>query len=169
MTAGPADDRVRVTIAVDVPVEVAFDVFTRETELWWRRGPRYRNAGDAPGTLAFEPRAGGRLFEEYASAAGRQVHVIGTITTWAPPHRLAFTWRARNFAPGEVTEVAVEFAPTRRGTRVTVEHRGWATIRADHPARHGQAAAAFLANLGRWWGDLLRPLQDRGPGPHFPK
>ena len=41
------------------------------------------------------------------------------------------------------------------GTQVKVTHRGWAALRGDHPARHGQAAPAFIARHGRWWGDLL--------------
>jgi hypothetical protein len=38
---------------------------------------------------------------------------------------------------------------------VTVTHRGWAAIRPDHPARHGQASAEFLRRLGLWWGEQL--------------
>jgi hypothetical protein len=38
---------------------------------------------------------------------------------------------------------------------VTVTHRGWAAIRTDHPARHGQPSAEFLRRLGLWWGDQL--------------
>jgi len=155
--AGPAD-RVVVTITVDVPPAVAFEVFTQETDLWWRRGPRFRIAGRSPGVLAFEPRLGGRLFEQYESAAGPRAHEIGTVLAWEPPTRLVFGWRAANFAPAEHTEVEVRFEPTRRGTRVTVEHRGWAAIRPDHPARHGQVPAAFLAGLGTWWADLMTAL-----------
>lgn len=158
MTA-PAADRAVVTVSVDVPPDVAFDVFTRETDLWWGRGRRYRVGGTSPGVLSFEPRAGGRLFEQYESASGPRAHDIGTVLVWEPPTRLVFEWRAANFAPAERTEVEVRFEPTRRGTRVTVEHRGWAAIRPDHPARHGQEPARFLAELGGWWGDLMSALR----------
>lgn len=154
-----AADRAVVTVTVEVPPETAFDVFTRETDLWWRRGPRFRLAGHHPGTISFEPRAGGRLFEQFESPAGPRAHEIGTVTVWDPPARLVFTWRSSNFAPGESTEVEVRFEPTRRGTRVTVEHRGWAAIRGDHPARHGQPPGPFLATLGGWWGDLMSALR----------
>ena len=49
-----ATDKVRVTTFVAVDPQTAFDVFTRETDLWWRRGPRYRFGGARPGTLMFE-------------------------------------------------------------------------------------------------------------------
>jgi uncharacterized protein YndB with AHSA1/START domain len=148
-------DRAVVTVSVAVPPADAFDVFTRETDLWWRRGVRYRMAGRHPGVLSFEPRAGGRLFEEYDTPAGPRSHHIGDVLVWDPPSRLVFTWRASNFAPGESTEVEVRFEPTRRGTRVTVEHRGWSAIRPDHPVRHAEPPPIFLATLGTWWGDLL--------------
>jgi uncharacterized protein YndB with AHSA1/START domain len=158
-TSTTATDRAVITVVVEVPPQTAFDVFTRETDLWWRQGPRYRIAGRHPGTISFEPRAGGRLFEQYDSPAGPRTHEIGVVTTWAPPSRLIFSWRNSNFAPGESTEVEVRFEPTRRGTRVTVEHRGWAAIRGDHPARHGQPPGPFLAELGGWWGDLMSALR----------
>jgi uncharacterized protein YndB with AHSA1/START domain len=154
-----AADKAVVTVTVDVPPSTAFEVFTQETDLWWRKGMRFRVSGKRPGVLSFEPREGGRLFEQYESAAGSRAHEIGTILVWEPPARLVFEWRAANFAPAERTEVEVRFEPTRRGTRVTVEHRGWAAIRPDHPARHGQAPAAFLAQMGTWWGDQMSSLR----------
>lgn len=154
-----ASDRAVVTVVVEVPPETAFEVFTQETDLWWRRGMRYRMAGHHPGTITFEPRTGGRLFEQYETAAGARAHEIGTVSVWDPPSRLVFSWRNANFAPGESTEVEVRFEPTRRGTRVTVEHRGWSKIRADHPARHEMPPGPFLAELGGWWGDLMSALR----------
>ena len=153
-------DQASVMVTVPVAPNVAFDVFTQETDLWWRRGVRYRVAGRNPGTLAFEPKPGGRLFEQYEGPAGTRVHEAGRITIWEPPERLEFEWRGSNFAPGEVTHVLVTFAPTDSGgTRVTVEHRGFAALRPDHPVRHGQEAAAFIRMIGSWWGDLLTGLR----------
>jgi uncharacterized protein YndB with AHSA1/START domain len=156
MTAG---DVARVMVVVETDPATAFAVFTEETDLWWRRGPQFRIGGTSPGTIAFEPRAGGRLFESYATDAGERVREIGTILAWEPPARLVFEWRNANFAPAEVTEVEVRFERARRGTRVTIEHRGWAALRPDHPARHGLDAPAFVAMLGMWWSDLLTGLR----------
>ena len=154
-----AGDKASAMVTVPVPPEVAFDVFTRETDLWWRKGRGFRVGGRSPGTLQFEPKLGGRLFEEYEGPAGPRVHETGKITAWEPPTRLAFEWRGGNFEPGEVTHVVVTFVPTATGTRVTVEHSGFAALRPDHPARHGEAVAVFIGRLGRWWGELLTSLR----------
>lgn len=158
--APPPGDIARVSAMVAVPPAEAFDIFTRETDLWWRRGVRFRAGGRAPGALHFEPGVGGRLFEEFTNDTGTHLVEFGRIVVWEPPARLVFEWRAVNFAPGEKTEVDVCFEPAGRGTRVTVVHRGWSSLRADHPVRHGEATAVFLRRLGLWWGDLLSALRE---------
>ncbi|MBX7196169.1 MAG: SRPBCC domain-containing protein [Sandaracinaceae bacterium] len=106
--------------------------------------------------MHLEPKLGGRLFETFHVPSGAErVQETGRITTWEPPSRVVLAWRLSNFAPDETTEVEVTFEPTRSGTNVTVTHRGWATIRPDHPARHGQEMRAFTRSLGAWWGDLV--------------
>lgn len=148
-------DKVTVTAFIAVSPAAAFEVFTTEIDQWWRRGPRYRVAGKQPGVLHLEPRLGGRLFEAYAQG---QLHEAGTITAWEPPSHLAFTWRSIAFVPGETTTVDIRFIASGAGTRVTLEHRGWSTIRGDHPVRHGKPSAVFIADLGMWWAGLLRAL-----------
>jgi uncharacterized protein YndB with AHSA1/START domain len=148
-------DRARVTTHVAVDPADAFEVFTEETDLWWRRGPRYRFGGKQTGTLRFEPGVGGRLIEVFDGGDTR-AHEVGKILVWEPARRLVFEWRNRNFAPGEKTEVEVVFEPTDGGTRVTVEHRGWSAVREDHPSRHGLGSGdAFTSMIGYWWGDLV--------------
>ena len=157
MTSAPssAGDRARATVTVAVPPERAFRLFTEEINLWWRRGPRFRNVRGDQGIICMEPRVGGRVFESMGSAANEIVIEVGQVIVWEPPLRLVFEWRASNFAPTERTEVEVAFAPSPSGTRVTVEHRGWSAIRADHPVRHGQDVAAFIRTMGLWWGDQM--------------
>jgi len=153
-------DKVRVTVTVDAPPAVAFELFTAETDLWWRRGPQYRIAGRAPGVIRFEPFEGGRLLEEVETPGGARVFECGRIVAWQPPGRLLFAWRAVNFAPGESTEVEVLFEPASGGrTRVTIEHRGWTAIRPDHPVRHGQPVDGFVQQMGLWWGGLATALR----------
>jgi len=135
-------------------------VFTEEIDQWWRRGPQYRLSGRSPGALTFEPRAGGRLFETYETASGPQLMQFGLIKVWDPPTRLVFAWRNANFASGESTEVEVLFEPSANGTRVTLHHRGWASLRAGHPARHGLEGAAVSRMIGLWWGELLTSLRE---------
>ena len=56
-----ATDRVRVTTVVAVEPAEAFELFTADVDLWWRRGPRFRADGGRPSVLRFEPGVGGRL------------------------------------------------------------------------------------------------------------
>lgn len=159
MSAIPGD-QARVAVLVAVEPEVAFQVFTEEIDLWWRRGPQYRVSGKGRGIMCLEPRVGGRLFESIESRGGTRVVESGRVTAWEPPTRLVFEWRAVNFAPGETTEVEVLFDPSPSGTLVTVTHRGWAAVRPDHPARHGLEVAAFVRMMGMWWGDLMTSLRE---------
>lgn len=155
-----AGDQVRVQTFVAVPIRDAFEVFTLEIDQWWRHGPAYRIGGKHPGTLHLEPALGGRIFEQYGPQ-GTALHEIGTITAWDPPAHFAFTWRGINFAPGQSTNVEVWFEASGDGTRVTLEHRGFASLPDDHPVRHGKDTRAFLRDFGMWWGGLLTSLRER--------
>ena len=160
----PAGDRARATVTVAVSPERAFRLFTDEINLWWRRGPRFRNVHGDQGIICMEPRVGGRVFESVGEGANETVFEVGKVKLWQPSERLIFEWRASNFAPDERTEVEVTFAPSVSGTRVTVEHRGWSAIRADHPVRHGQDVAAFIRMMGLWWGDQMTAMRLQGSG-----
>lgn len=154
-------DRARAMVGVALTPEAAFRLFTEQLDLWWRRGQRFRVAPGDRGLMAMEPGVGGRVFESWHDEAGiERVREIGRVQVWQPPHRLVFSWVGANFAPGEATEVEVRFDPGAPGhTRVSVEHRGWAAIRPDHPVRHGQETAAFVRTMALWWGDLLTALR----------
>jgi len=158
-TPAPRGDQVRVTIAVAVPRDVAFEIFTNEIDRWWRKGPRFRQAGMSAGMIRLEAGVGGRLFESVESAGIERVFVVGHVRAWEPPSRVVFTWKNEVFAANEDTEVEVTFAATATGTLVTVVHRGWAAIRPDHPARHSMPVDEFIRSLGGWWGDQASSLR----------
>jgi len=167
MNAAPLPgDQARVTVTVAVPPGEAFRIFTQEIDQWWRRGPRFRNTRGDRGMLCIEPRVGGRVFESIDGDAGAndstpaRVIEIGRVSVWEPARRLVFSWRASNFAPAEATEVEALFEASPSGTRLTVTHRGWSALRADHPVRHGQDAPEFIRMMGMWWGDLLTSLRE---------
>lgn len=153
-----AHDRVRVTTIVAVTPAEAFELFTADVDAWWRRGPRYRADGARPSTMRFEPGKGGRLLEVYDAATG-DAFEFGRVLDWDPPARLCFEFRGRNFQPGEVTRVEVRFDADPDGTRVTLDHSGFAALRPDHPVRHGEPEPAFVASMGRWWSELLGALR----------
>ncbi|RYZ41965.1 MAG: activator of HSP90 ATPase [Myxococcaceae bacterium] len=159
----PSADRARVTTFVAVSPLDAFEVFTQETDAWWIKGPRYRGLHSPQGVLRFEPPGpDGRLLE----TSETEVLEIGRVLVWEPGARLVFQWRASNFAPGETTEVEVRFEPSFGGTRVVLEHRGWDSIRMDHPVRHGMDGPTTVARMGRWWGDLVTRFRLRAARPH---
>ena len=138
----------------------AFAVFTQETDLWWRRGLKYRLAGRRPGVLCFEPGVGGRLFESFETESGTQVYQTGRITVWEPPRRLVVKWRTPNFASNESTELEVLFEPSGR-VRVSPSIIAVGRhFRSDHPARHGLEGAAFSRMMGLWWSDQMTSLRE---------
>jgi uncharacterized protein YndB with AHSA1/START domain len=149
----PADS-VTVTTLVAVDPATAFEVFTEEVDAWWKRGPRFRFSPGRNGTMRFEPGVGGRLVEIYDEATN-DVFEVGRVLVWEPAARLVFEWRGRTFEPGQKTEVEIRFEQVTRGTRVTLEHRGWAALPPEHPVRHGLAGEAFTHLIGVWWADLL--------------
>ena len=141
----------RVTTFVEVSPLDAFEVFTDEVDLWWRRGPRFRSGGP-DSELCFESDAAGRRLVE----RGREgVFEIGRVHVWEPGKRLVLEYRLSNFAPHERTEVEVRFEAHGEGTRVVLEHRGWEALRADHPARHGLRGEALSRMIGLHWGDIV--------------
>jgi uncharacterized protein YndB with AHSA1/START domain len=153
-------DAATVTVSVRVSIEDAFAVFTEEIDLWWRVGPKYRIAGKRPGRLYIEGGASGRLFESYQVASGERTFEVGKILEWNPPHRLALEWRGVNFKADEKTLVEVSFKDCGESTLVTVKHRGWSSLRDDHPARHGLVGPAFTRMIGLWWGELLSSMRE---------
>lgn len=155
-----AGDKVRVQTFVRVSRRDAFDVFTLELDAWWRQGPAYRVGGKNTGPMHLEPKLGGRVFQQYGPAKER-VHEIGKIIAWDPPAHFAFTWRGINFKDSDAdTTVEVWFEDGIDGTRVILEHRGFAALRPDHPVRHDQPPAEFIGELGRWWGSLATALRE---------
>ncbi|HEX7557859.1 MAG TPA: SRPBCC domain-containing protein [Usitatibacter sp.] len=159
MSGTPAGDQASVTVTIGVDPADAFEIFTRDIDIWWRRGPRFRNAPGDRGFVRIEPGVGGRVYESFDAGRGERVVEIGRTKVWDPPHRLLFEWRNSNFSPAEKTEVEVRFQPSASGTRVTVVHRGWSALRGDHPARHGLAGAEFSRMIGLWWGDQATSLR----------
>ncbi len=157
----PAGDQARVTVTVAVPAAQAFRVFTEQIDQWWRRGGRFRHAGGGRGIVAIEPRLDGRLFEAYDAADGAErVVELGRVLAWEPPRRLVFEWRNADFTRHEKTEVEVSFESVDAArTRVVLLHRGFASLRPDHPVRHGLDAPAFLRMMGLWWGEQLTALR----------
>ncbi len=151
----------RLLVALRVPgsPERAFEVFTRDIALWWRPNDMFQFTPRSPGILAFEPPkddAPGRLVERLSTG---KIFMVGDVITWEPGRRLVFGWRQAAFAPGQDTQVEITFEAVGEETRVTVEHRGWDSVPADHVARHTMPDTVFQMRHAEWWRTLLVSLR----------
>lgn len=131
-----SNDCVSVSIIVDADPDTAFRIFTQEIDLWWRRTERYRGRN---GRI--------QLDAAYLREAGE---TIGHVTAWEPGKRLCLEMLTWSFRPGEHTQVEVRFEPASKGTRVTVEHRGW--------ERRAAGEEEFRTAVALWWGARLPAL-----------
>lgn len=141
--------RVCVSTRVAAEPAEAFALFTGEIGAWWAAGAV--NGARFRGSLRFEPGVGGRLLK----SVGGQAFVIGRVRCWQPPERFVFECREEGEPEDISTEVEVRFEPAAGGTRVTLEHRGWEKLPADHPARGGLGREALLRLWGRCWSERL--------------
>lgn len=128
------------SFTVACPPAHAFSVWAERTSLWWPPG---HSVSGAPELVAFEPRAGGRIFERARDGAE---HEWGEVLAWEPPHRLRYLWHLR-FDRADATEVEITFAPAPEGTAVRILHSGW--------ERLGARAAERRERNQRGWAGLL--------------
>jgi uncharacterized protein YndB with AHSA1/START domain/uncharacterized protein YciI len=140
---------------------LAFDVFTSHIGNWWPLGD-FSVHGD--GTVAFRD---GAIVETSAEGA---TAVWGTVTEWAPPHRLSFTWH-----PGadvsRASQVTVTLSGAGAETLVALRHEGWevfadpaaAREEYDHgwPTVLGHYRSAFT-DAATWLALIHRPADGLG-------
>ena len=98
----------------------AFARFTEEIGTWWPLSSHSVFEGEAD-TVTFEGREGGRIVER--SRDGREC-VWGTVRTWDPPRRVAFTWHPGH-EPAKAQDVEVTFTAEGGRTRVQLTHVGF--------------------------------------------
>lgn len=109
------------SVAVALPPESAFRLFTDDATQWWPL-PTHSVFGDDAATCHLEGYAGGRFYEVHRD--GVQQSEWGRVLTWEPPQRVVFSFYPGR-SPLTAQEVEVFFQPEGAGTRVTLTHRGW--------------------------------------------
>src|SRR5579864_9444826 len=87
MTAQTTGTAVQTSIVVEAPVEVAFDVFTRDIGSWWP--PEHHILQAELGEMVFELREGGDIFDR--GVDGSECH-WGRVLAYEPPNRVVFSW-----------------------------------------------------------------------------
>ena len=116
---------VHLTNTIPLPPPQAFAVFVEQMDTWWpRQGVfpySFAPKSSRPLHIRFEAGLGGRYYETFA---GGSEYVIGHITTWEPPARLAYTWRDPTW-PGETT-IELRFDDKGGSTRVRYQQNGFA-------------------------------------------
>jgi uncharacterized protein YndB with AHSA1/START domain len=149
MDATPADPDLAAPIpSVEIDVDVpcyparAFDYFTRDIERWWPLST-HSCAKEAAASVAFEPRAGGRLLE---TASDGTEHPWGTVTAWEPGRRLVFSWHPGR-DPSTAQWIEVAFRQNPAGTRVTLVHGGWEAL--------GERAEAIREGYTHGWQSVV--------------
>jgi uncharacterized protein YndB with AHSA1/START domain len=108
-TAGPIP-AIRGKITVYVPVDHAFEVFTRSFDAWWPREFHIGRADIAEAII--EPREGGRWYERGVDGSECD---WGRVLVWEPPHRLVITWQINGQwqfdpDPARASEVEIVFS-----------------------------------------------------------
>ena len=134
-----ADDALKETATVPVPVDRAFEIFVHGFGTWWPT--EYTWAQSELDRIFVEPRAGGRCVER--NRAGEDT-VWGTILVCDAPDRLALAWqitpdRRVEPDPGQAGTVEVRFVGDGAATRVDLEHRDF--------ARYGSGWQDYLAAM----------------------
>jgi uncharacterized protein YndB with AHSA1/START domain len=101
--------------------QAAFDRFTRDIGRWWPAAT-HSLSRDPAAKVSMQPGVDGLLVEE---TPGGQRHVWGSITRWAPPDELAFTWHVGR-EPDTAQLIELRFQEVDDGqTLVTLTHSGW--------------------------------------------
>jgi uncharacterized protein YndB with AHSA1/START domain len=114
-------EAIRKTVLVDfAPVE-AFELFTAGINSWWP-ARTHSYGGEAVTRVVFEPGPGGRVYE--VTEAGEQDWA--RVREWDPPHGFVLEWLIGE----QPTEVSVSVSAEGPGSRIVLEHRGFAAAKA---------------------------------------
>jgi uncharacterized protein YndB with AHSA1/START domain len=149
-----------VTEAIVAHVEVglapaaAFELFTAEIGLWWRRDTPYWNDRDRAVSVHIEPWLGGRFLEVYDLDTGEGFEV-GRVQVWRPGERLSLTWTQVGWPAGAHTVITITFTPIDDGTRVTLTHDGFDSLPAPRQGDRTGYAGGWPVILG-WFADQAR-------------
>ena len=124
--------KVERSIVIAASPERVWKAWVEDMNAWWTK-PYYNDHARVTG-LHMEPKLGGRYIEKWGEdGAG---FLIGQVTVWLPPHRLAYTWTQMDWG-GVTTLVQIEFQPDGNGgTKMVYIHEGFERL-PDETLRSG--------------------------------
>lgn len=111
---------------VPLPLEAAFELFTRRMGEWWPLAT-HSIAGADVTELRFEERVGGRVIEVARDGAECS---WAEVLAWNPPNRFVLSWHPSR-EPTAASTLEVRFTPAGGGTELTLEHTGWEEFGAE--------------------------------------
>lgn len=125
-------DAVRVETFISAPPERVFQALTdpKQVVQWWGQGGLYRTTESR-----VDLRPGGSWRSAGVNAEGERFHVEGEYREVDIPKLIVYTWR-KSWMPHVETVVRIELTPEGSGTRVLVQHSGFAGI-PDAARDHG--------------------------------
>lgn len=138
----PYLEPIRKSVSVPRPPAEAFEIFTARFDSWWPLSTYSIHRADAA-SCGIEPRVGGEVYEIAKSGARA---TWGSVLTWDPPRRLVLLWHPGR-DPRTAQELELRFVPVAQGTRVELEHRGWAKL--------GKDAAETRTSYAEGWDAVL--------------
>ena len=150
------------TISVKAAVADVFEAYVERIDAWWpRQGKRFRYSfapkGVDPHHIRFEPRVGGRLYETFSDGSE---YVIGAIREYAPPDRIAYTWKAPDW--NAETLVDVTFEKAGETTIVRVRHTGFEKLGQPGLAAGYQEGSREIYAALQTWLEAAVPSGERG-------
>lgn len=139
------------TITVKAPIEKVFQAYVERIDEWWpRQGQNFRYTfaprDGEPKHIRFEAKLGGRFYETFANG---DEYVIGSITAYEPPHKLAYSWKSPNWNADTLIEVS--FAQTSEGTTLSLRHSGFEALDEPELAEGYQEGTTEIFGILKTW------------------
>jgi uncharacterized protein YndB with AHSA1/START domain len=154
---------IRRSVTVRCNPTTAFRVFTAEMDTWWPLKIHSRALDDREGgsikaeRIVVEERTGGRIYEVMSDGVEAD---WGTILVWEPPSRLVIAWQPNDERPAP-TELELRFLPTKDGTRVDLEHRGWERLGSEATAARDSYATGWPLTFDTRYAEAANAAADQ--------
>jgi len=136
------------SVSVSWSQDEAYRRFVEDVAKWWP-SYSYSIGGNRVERVVFEPRAGGRIYEEHKDGTRMR---WGTVIALEPPRRVAFTFHPSR-AESDAQRIEITFSPEGGGTRVNLVSTGWEKM--------GDEARATRGGYQLGWGLVLNEFAGR--------
>ena len=116
----PSVAPIRRSVSVSWPQEEAYRRFTQDFAKWWP-SYSYSIGGSRVKRVVFEPRAGGRIYEEHKDGTRMR---WGKVIALDPPRRIVFSFHPSR-AESDAQHIEINFSREGDRTRVDLISTGW--------------------------------------------